>query len=89
MTYAEENGRDWPVGVADFAYAHNTTVHAVTGHTPFFLMHGWEARMPYDLLLESRRPDEPVSVIKYRERLARIVTDATPGKRGSGSEDGE
>ena len=74
--YAERVGKMWPARMTDYGYAHNTTVHSATGYTPFFLMHGWEARMPYDLLLESKKKDLPLDIERYVQHLVAAVNDA-------------
>lgn len=77
-TMSEEVGKDWPTMMDDFAGVHNTTVHSSTGFTPFFLMHGWEAKLPYDLLVDGkeRAMDEPMGVQQWVERFTRLVSDA-------------
>ena len=40
-------------------------MHSVTGYTPFHLIHGWEARVPYDLLVEAKEKARFVSVEEY------------------------
>ena len=77
-TLSQEVGKDWPSVVDDFAGVHNCTVHSATGFTPFFLMHGWEARLPYDLLVDGKKRavDEPVEVQDWVERFVMLVSDA-------------
>ena len=43
--YAEEVGPRWVDGLGAHVFVYNTTVHEATGYTPFFMMHGREARM--------------------------------------------
>jgi hypothetical protein len=74
--YTEEVQSMWPSAVADFAMAHNTTVHTSTGYTPFFLMHGWEAKVPYDLLVEAQREEENLDIARYADRMVVAVEDA-------------
>ena len=80
-TYSGAIGAEWPSALQDFAYGHNTTVHSVTGLTPFFLMHGWEARVPYDLLKEGLGKDETVSLDKYRRNLIHTLHDSWSAAR--------
>jgi len=82
-TMSEEVGKDWPKVMADFAGVHNTTVHSATGFTPFFLMHGWEARLPYDLLVEARKAgdERPFEMQKWVERFVLMVSDARSAAR--------
>ena len=77
-TMCEEIGRDWPSKVDEFAGVHNCTVHSSTGFTPFFLMHGWEAKMPYDLLVDGkeRSRGEPLEVQRWVQHFVQQVCDA-------------
>jgi len=40
----------WEDQLLKVCMAYNTSVHASTGYTPFFLMFGRQARMPIDLM---------------------------------------
>jgi len=40
----------WEDQLSKVCMAYNTSVHASTGYTPFFLMFGRQARMPIDLM---------------------------------------
>jgi len=73
--YAEETGSKWPTAITSYAYAYNTAVHSATGYTPFYMMHGWEAKLPYELLLEQRGQSEYKSVNRYVEELLTAVND--------------
>ena len=75
-TACEEQGKQWPAYCSDYQSAHNQSVHVVTGYTPFFLMHGWEAKVPYDLLLEARGEEEPVGVQQFVKRMAKAHSEA-------------
>ena len=44
------NHRDWDQKLPAVAFAYRTSEHESTGFTPFFLMHGREARIPADLV---------------------------------------
>ena len=47
-TLASKNHRGWDTFLPYCLFAYRTSVHASTKYTPFFLLHGWEARMPLD-----------------------------------------
>jgi transposase InsO family protein len=82
-TMSEEVGKDWPRMMDDFAGVHNTTVHSATGFTPFFLMHGWEAKLPYDLLVEGKdaASGRPLDMQQWVERFVRLVSDSRSAAR--------
>ena len=67
--YAEEVGANWAKGLPSHLFAYKTTVHSATGYTPFFLMHGREARMPVDHLMTRERDVLPRSVDQYCEEM--------------------
>ena len=46
-------GGEWDNYLKNVAFAYNTSVHASTNYTPFYLTHGWEARVPMDVLVPS------------------------------------
>uniref|UniRef100_A0A3Q2DWF0 Integrase catalytic domain-containing protein n=1 Tax=Cyprinodon variegatus TaxID=28743 RepID=A0A3Q2DWF0_CYPVA len=51
------HGREWDTYVKHVTFAYNTSKHATTQFTPFFLMHGREARVPADVLVPANAPD--------------------------------
>jgi len=65
---------DWPDHVPYIVNAYNSTVHASTGYSPYFLLYGREQRAPLDVVLGSPRVDrKPVS------EYARILLDRLHG----------
>ena len=48
--YIKPCGSDWDEHITALAFAYNTSKHSVTGYSPFFLVHGREARLPVDEL---------------------------------------
>ena len=59
---------DWDRHVKKACLAYNTSVHSTTGYTPFFLMHGYEAGLPVDLLCDSLSP-QSVSQSEYASEI--------------------
>ena len=86
--YAEETGSNWHEGIQDWAFAYNTTVHSATGFTPFHLMHGWEARVPYDLLVEQREEPQFREVREYRDNMVNAIEECwAEARRNQGERD--
>ena len=48
-----QHQRDWDSYLPYIAFCYNTSIHSGTSYTPYFLMHGSEARWNIDLLLDS------------------------------------
>ena len=46
VTTGLSNGGEWDTYVKQVTYAYNSSKHARTRFTPFYLMHGREARVP-------------------------------------------
>jgi transposase InsO family protein len=49
-----EHQKDWDSYLAYITFCYNTSIHQATGYTPYFLMHGAEARWNMDVLLDSK-----------------------------------
>jgi hypothetical protein len=49
--YVSQDQKDWDFYLSTAVYAFNTSRHESTGSTPFYLVHGREARLPLDLEL--------------------------------------
>ena len=58
----------WDRHVKMACFAYNTSVHASTGYTPFYLMHGYEARLPVDLLCGTPQQEN----VSHSEYVAKV-----------------
>ena len=47
---------DWEEALPKVCLAYNTSVHATTRYSPFFLMYGREARLPVDIMYGTQSP---------------------------------
>ena len=70
-TMAADHPKDWNKELPWFLFAYRTTIHAVTQCTPFELVHGRMARLPYDVML--RDFQEMGLRVKPREYLRRML----------------
>ncbi|KAI8513239.1 hypothetical protein Bbelb_098780 [Branchiostoma belcheri] len=48
--YVSDNQRDWDTHLPMVKFAYNTSEHSTTKFTPYFVMHGREARLPVELM---------------------------------------
>lgn len=61
---------EWDDCLNQVALAYNTSPHSTTGFTPFFLIHGFEARMPANIVLPDSAPSlGPNSPAEYADKL--------------------
>ncbi len=49
-SYIDEHQKDWDDNLHQFAFAYNTSTHASTQYSPFFLMYGREPKIPLDFV---------------------------------------
>jgi hypothetical protein len=65
----------WPDYLNELVFAYNTTPHASTGFTPFYMMYGRQARLGPDILLgigiegDDKAPDSKSWVTLHQRRL--------------------
>ena len=67
--YIKPCGSDWDEHVTSLAFAYNTSKHSVTGYSPFFLVHGREARLPVDELFHTKQ--NAVEINSHVENILR------------------
>jgi uncharacterized membrane protein len=51
-TYVNKKQDDWDELLPYLSFAYNTSVHASTGASPYFLLYGREATLPVDVAME-------------------------------------
>ena len=72
--YIKSDGADWDEKVQPCTFAYNSSVHTATGHTPFFMIHGFEPCAPLDIKYE--RPVGLVPVKGYLEERLSAMKEA-------------
>ena len=63
--WVSQNQRNWDQTLPAVAFAYRTSVQESTGFTPFFLMHGREARIPADLVYGLPPSDSPTHYSEF------------------------
>ena len=74
-TATAEHSLDWEECLPKVCFAYNTSVQASTGHTPFYLMSGRQAKLPVDLMYGLENTPE-VELLEYIANLKRTFQKA-------------
>lgn len=80
--YVDGQGLSWDEGVMSYAMAYNSSLHETTGYTPFYLIHGFEPRVPLDVVYGPETDPIPTrtflnSRLKTMKRAYARVKEAT------------
>jgi transposase InsO family protein len=76
--YVQGHQRDWDKYLQIIAFQYNTTINVATGYSPFYVMHGREARQPSDQWIE-----EYWQAIGNEESLDTLIGKLTQALRES------
>lgn len=72
--YVDPQGMTWDVDIKAYTMAYNSSVHSVTGHSPFFLLHGFEPKTPLEAAVLP--PESAVPIRSYLSERLRAIVDA-------------
>lgn len=72
--YVDTQGLTWDESVKAYTMAYNSAVHNTTGYSPFFLIHGFEPRLPIDVVLGM--PRKLVDIESFPEERKRMLKKA-------------
>jgi hypothetical protein len=77
-TLTPQEKRKWPHHLKELCYAYNSTPHATTGYSPFYLMFARDAKLPLDILLpsDSAKEDNQLWITAHQQRLRAAHTAA-------------
>ena len=67
--YISDQGGEWDTHINQLQLAYNTSTHSTTGLTPYFVMHGREARIPASITCSSPPPLMGSSMLEYTANL--------------------
>jgi len=74
--FVNEGQTDWDRLLPTSTLAYNSSVHTATGHTPYYLVFGREARMPLDILYPPPANAETRTVDEFTNELIRCLSEA-------------
>ena len=74
-TCVKDHPEDWEDFVKPICLAYNTSIHATTGFTPFFLMFGRQAKLPVELMYGTPEPASTTTT-EYATQLKSSMTEA-------------
>ena len=66
---------DWEEALPKVCIAYNTSIHATTGYSPFFLMYGREARLPVDMVYGTQ-PPVLSTVDNYAQKSRKLLEES-------------
>ena len=76
-TLTPQQKKKWPEHLPELLFVYNSTVHASTGFSPFFLMMGRHPKLPIDSLFEQDRAQtDETSLTEYVESHAKKLQEA-------------
>ena len=61
QTLSQEEKLRWPKHIQGLVYCYNTTPHAATGYSPYYLLFGRHPHLPIDSIVKCTANDEPVT----------------------------
>ena len=70
-TYVNRKQDDWDLLLPYLSFAYNTSTHAATGSSPYFLLYGKEASLPVDIAMEWTPESQMSQGIHERMLIAR------------------
>ena len=74
-TCVADRPEEWEGYIRKVCMAYNTSTHATTGFTPFYLMFGRKARIPVDLMYGTAEP-ECLDYTEYAAKLQESLSEA-------------
>ena len=73
---AKHHQTEWEQCIWRVCSAYNSSVHASTGYTPFYLMHGCQVQLPVDLMYGSTPHEVNHSLSDYAYKLCNDLKEA-------------
>ena len=74
QTLSQKEKLRWPQHIQGLVYCYNTTPHAMTGYSPYYLLFDRHPHLPIDSIVQCNASDEPVTdwVSQHQECLQNV-----------------
>ena len=67
---------EWDCWLNELSFAYNSSVHTMTGFSPFELMFGRKGRIPLDILYNYHKESESIPVEQFKDNLNKLCAIA-------------
>ena len=64
---------DWDKSLQQLIFAYNNSWHSSTQETPFFIVHGWDPKLPTDVALKIDTDTVDPDLSLYKQSLSRTI----------------
>ena len=68
--------KNWEKHLQKVCFACNSSIHAATGYSPFYLMHGRQLELPVDAQYGTAQPHQSESMTEYAAKLDKQLSCA-------------
>ncbi|KAL3125330.1 hypothetical protein niasHT_006042 [Heterodera trifolii] len=75
MLVTTTGGKDWAAALPMLCFAYNSSINAQINHSPFFVLHGFDPRLPSEMLLE-KEGEEYNDMAIYVQELTKRMEEA-------------
>ena len=72
-SYIDDNQRKWDESLDKLAFAYNTSTHATTKFSPFYLMYGRQPKIPLDLFSHNVSIDLALTTDEYASNFEKLM----------------
>ena len=75
-TMINDHGEEWEDHLPKICFAYNTSKQVSTGFIPFYMMFGWNAQIPLDVMYDTPVSEENFLIVQHVCNLHQILHNA-------------